>query len=62
MVHFNMSKDHEYLQHSQNCITINNTPVQFSKKNACFALSCHSMITEKVIKNVDKISSNKTMF
>lgn len=62
MENFNMSKDHGCLQHSQNYVNINNVPVQFSKKNVCFALSCHSMITEKVIKNVDKISSNKTMF
>lgn len=57
-----MSKDHECLQHSKNYVNINNISVQFSKKNVCFALSCHAMITEKVIKNVDKISSNKTMF
>lgn len=57
-----MSKGHECPQHSQNYVNINNIPVQFSKKNVCFALSCHSMITEKIIKNVDKISSKKNMF
>lgn len=62
MENFNMSKDHECLQHSQNYVNINNIPVQFSKKNVCFVLSCHSMLTEKVIKNVDKISSKKPCF